>query len=57
MKAPLKTVSLDTMIDSHIGERGTQKREIFENELAIELLGYEIKPQDQPNQQQYYPRK
>jgi DNA-binding XRE family transcriptional regulator len=38
-----KTVSLDTMIDKHIGKRGTEKREIFENELRIDLLGQAIK--------------
>lgn len=43
MKTPLKTVPLDTMIDSHIGRRGTEKREIFEHELKIELLGHAIK--------------
>ncbi len=39
----LKTVSLDTMIDKHVGKRGTAKREVFENELKIELLGHAIK--------------
>lgn len=43
MKKELKTVSLDVMIDKHIGERGTSKREIFESELKIELLGEAIK--------------
>jgi len=43
MKAPLETVSLDAMIDSHMGKRGTQKREMFESELKIELLGHAIK--------------
>ena len=38
-----KTVSLDTMIDKHIGNRGTEKREVFENELRIDLLGQAIK--------------
>ena len=38
-----KTVSLDTMIDKHIGKRGTEKREAFENELRIDLLGQAIK--------------
>src|SRR5690606_10962981 len=38
-----KTVSLDTMIDKHIGKRGTEKREAFENELRIDLLGHAIK--------------
>lgn len=39
----LKTVSLDTMIDKHIGKLGTEKREKFENELRIDLLGHAIK--------------
>ena len=38
-----KTVSLDTMIDKHIGRRGTEKREAFENELRIDLLGKAIR--------------
>lgn len=38
-----KTVSLDTMIDKHIGERGMERREAFENELRIDLLGQAIK--------------
>ena len=38
-----KTVSLDTMIDKHIGMRGTERREAFENELRIDLLGQAIK--------------
>ena len=38
-----KTVSLDTMINKHIGKRGTEKREKFENELRIDLLGQAIK--------------
>ena len=38
-----KTVSLDEMIDKHIGKRGTEKREAFENELRIDLLGQAVK--------------
>ena len=38
-----KTVSLDTMIDKDIGKLGTEKREAFENELRIDLLGHAIK--------------
>lgn len=38
-----KTVSLDKMIDKHIGKRGTVRREAFENELRIDLLGQAIK--------------
>ena len=43
MERKIKTISLDTMIDKHIGERGTEKREAFENELRIDLLGQAIK--------------
>lgn len=43
MTSKLKTVSLDTMIDKHIGKRGTKNRDSFENELRIDLLGQAIK--------------
>lgn len=43
MKNKFKTVSLDTMIDKHIGKIGTPKRDDFENELRIDLLGHAIK--------------
>jgi DNA-binding XRE family transcriptional regulator len=43
MANKFKTVSLDTMIDKHIGKRGTQRREAFEHELRIDLLGKAIK--------------
>ncbi|RYX87796.1 XRE family transcriptional regulator [bacterium] len=39
----MKTVSLDTMIDKHIGKVGTERRDSFENELKIDLLGNAIK--------------
>lgn len=39
MANKFKTVPLDTMIDKHIGKRGTKRREAFENELRIDLLG------------------
>jgi len=38
-----KTVSLDTMIDKHIGKVGKERRDAFENELRIDLLGQAIK--------------
>lgn len=38
-----KTVSLDSMIDKHVGKIGTEKRDAFENELRIDLLGQAIK--------------
>ncbi len=43
LNKPLKTVSLDTMIDKHIGGVGTERRDSFENELKIDLLGNAIK--------------
>ncbi len=43
MANKFKTVSLDTMIDKHIGKRGTAKRDTFEHELRIDLLGQAIK--------------
>ena len=39
MTNKFKTVSLDTLIDKHIGKLGTEKRDAFENELRIDLLG------------------
>jgi len=43
MHSNLKTVSLDQMLDKHIGTRGTEKRESFENELRLDLLGEAIR--------------
>lgn len=43
MAGKFKTVPLDTMIDKHIGKRGTKRRDAFENELRIDLLGQAIK--------------
>ena len=43
MDNSFKTISLDTMIDKHIGIRGTPKREAFENELKLDLLGHAVK--------------
>jgi DNA-binding XRE family transcriptional regulator len=43
MENKFKTVSLDTMIDKHIGKIGTPKRDDFENALRIDLLGNAIK--------------
>ena len=42
-KKKMKTVSLDTMIDKHIGKIGTPVRDAFEQELKLELLGNAIK--------------
>ncbi len=43
MADKFKTVSLDSMIDKHIGKLGTSRRDAFENELRIDLLGQSIK--------------
>jgi HTH-type transcriptional regulator/antitoxin HipB len=43
MANKFKTVSLDAMIDKHIGKKGTKKRDAFEYELRLELLGEAIK--------------
>ena len=40
---PLKTYSLDEITDKHIGKRGTPKREAFENELRLDLIGEAIR--------------
>ena len=42
-KKKMKTVSLETMIDRHIGKIGTTPREAFEQELKLDLLGNAIK--------------
>jgi len=39
----LKIYSLEEITDKHIGKRGTPKREVFEYELRLDLLGEAIK--------------
>ena len=39
----LKTYSLEEITDKHIGKRGTKKREAFEYELRMDLIGEAIK--------------
>ena len=39
----LKTYSLEEITDKHIGKRGTPKREAFEYELRLDLLGGAIR--------------
>jgi len=39
----LKTYTLNEITDKHIGKRGTPKREAFEYELRLDLLGEAIK--------------
>jgi HTH-type transcriptional regulator/antitoxin HipB len=43
MKNKFKTVSIDQLINKHIGKIGTEKRDAFENELRLDLLGQAIK--------------
>ncbi len=42
-KKPMKTTRLDVLTDKYIGKKGTPKRESFENELRLDLLGEAIK--------------
>lgn len=39
----LKTYTLDEMTDKYIGQIGTAKRDAFENELRLDLLGEAIR--------------
>ncbi len=39
----MKTYSLEDLTDKYIGENGTPKRDEFENELRLDLLGQAIK--------------
>jgi HTH-type transcriptional regulator/antitoxin HipB len=39
----LRKKSLDEMIDKHIGEIGTEKRNDFEEELRLDILGQTIR--------------
>ncbi|EMR01431.1 helix-turn-helix domain-containing protein [Cesiribacter andamanensis] len=42
-KETIKTFSLEEITDKHIGKRGTAKREAFEQELRLDLLGEAIR--------------
>ena len=39
----MKTYTLEELTDKYIGKKGTQKRDEFENELRLDLLGRAIK--------------
>jgi len=39
----LNTTSLEVLIDKHVGKIGTSKRDAFEYELQIDILGETIK--------------
>ena len=42
-KQVVKTYTLDEVTEKYIGERGTPKREAFENELRLDFIGEAIK--------------
>lgn len=39
----MKTYKLDQVTDKYIGKKGTEKRDAFEQELKLDLLGQTIK--------------
>lgn len=39
----MKTYSLEELTDKYIGKKGTKKRNEFENELRLDLIGQAIK--------------
>ncbi len=39
----MRTTSLDTLIDKHVGKIGTPERDKFENELRLDIIGETIK--------------
>jgi HTH-type transcriptional regulator/antitoxin HipB len=39
----MKTYSLEELTDKHIGKKGTKKRDEFDYELRLDLLGHSIK--------------
>jgi len=39
----MKTYTLESLTDKHIGKIGTPKRDAFDNELRLDLLGQTIK--------------
>jgi DNA-binding XRE family transcriptional regulator len=39
----MKTYSLDEVTDKYVGKLGTERREKFEQELSLELLGHALK--------------
>lgn len=39
----MKTKSIDELIDKHVGKRGSDDRESFEEELKLDIIGFKIK--------------
>ena len=42
-KTKIKSFTLDEAIDKHIGKKGTERRDLFELELQLDLIGKMIK--------------
>lgn len=42
MKKRFKTTELDELIVKHVGKKGSKKRDDFEEELGLEILGTKI---------------
>lgn len=42
-KKTMKTYSLEEVTDKYVGKKGTAKRDEFENELRLDLIGQAIK--------------
>jgi len=39
----MKTYTLEQLTDKHIGKKGTARRDTFEEELRLDVLGHKIK--------------
>jgi DNA-binding XRE family transcriptional regulator len=39
----MKMKSLEELTDKHIGKKGTPERDVFEEELRLDILGFKIK--------------
>lgn len=51
-KKGMKTYSLDEVTDQQIGKKGTHRRDEFENEIRLDLIGNAIK---QARKERNYP--
>jgi len=49
----MKTYSLEELTDQYIGKKGTKKRDEFENELRLDLLGLAINFNVELNERQF----
>ena len=42
----MRTFTLEALQDKHLGQLGTEKRDLFEYELQMDLIGSAVKPED-----------